>query len=68
MDGDDVRMTDPREQPSFFDDRRGRGADDRRIGRQQFQRDFTVQPTVPGTEHFAECAAPDRLEHLQMTP
>ena len=40
----------------------------RRRGGQELQRDFAVEPRVPGAEDFAERAATDALENPEVAP
>ena len=38
------------------------------VGRQQLQRDFTIEPRVPGAEDLAERALADAFDHAQVAP
>ncbi len=67
VNGHDIRVADPREQPAFLDDRRrpvvaGAGR------REQLQRHFAIETRVPGAINRAEGAAPDPIEDAEMTP
>ena len=68
VDGDDVRMANLRQQSAFFDDRAGACLAGQRVGRQELERDFAVEPSVAGAVDLSESAAANRRNQLQVSP
>ena len=68
VDGDDVRMPHAGEQSAFVDDRGSRAIAGGGICRQELQRDFAIEPRIPGAVNLSERAPADLLEEPKMTP
>ena len=68
VDGDDIRMSNAREQTAFLD-RPARLIRGLLLGLvEQFQRDLAIEAGVPGAIDIAKCAAADALEQGQWSP
>ena len=68
VDGDHVRMPHAREQSAFVDDRRRRPIAGGRTCGQELQRDFAIEPRIPGAVNLSERAPADPLDEPKMTP
>ena len=68
VDGDHVRMPHAGEQSAFVDDRGRRAIAGGGTGGQELQRDFAIEPRIPGAVHLSERAPADLLEEPKMTP
>src|SRR5688572_10393608 len=60
-------MTDLRQQSTFLDNRALTAAG-RRCGRDELQRDLTIEAGVPGAEDFAERAVANSLDQPERSP
>ena len=68
VDGDHVRMPHAGEQAALVDDGGRPAIAGGGICRQEFQRDFAIEPRIPGAVNLSECAAADLLEESKVTP
>ena len=68
VDGDHVRMPHAGEQSAFVDDCGRRAIAGGGTSWQELQRDFAIEPRIPGAVKFSERALADLLEEPKMTP